>query len=95
MTAETTCRVAGCGRTVYAAGHCRSHYRRLREDGDPGGPIRVYRAGAEPVSMLGMSVPRRIAEALQEAAARAGVSVHSLVISILDRWAAKAGRQQK
>jgi hypothetical protein len=84
--AKARCGVRGCGRAIYAAGHCQTHYRQQLATGELR-PIRLYRKRMEgTVKLGGLRLSPGCAEKLEREAEAKGLSISATIADILEGW---------
>jgi len=94
-TGKGTCSVADCGRRAKARGLCQTHWKRLRETGKVGGPIkpvRPRRLGA--VRVGGCSLSPHAVKTVERYAGERGVAVNAVVTDVLEAWARRRNRRK-
>ncbi|HLL55332.1 MAG TPA: hypothetical protein VK447_17370 [Myxococcaceae bacterium] len=89
------CEAPECDRHAYALGYCQTHYRQFRTTGKVK-PIRLYRERAPgTVKLVGLRVPRPIAEEIWRRAREEGLAVSAVVSSILESWSEDRRRRAR
>lgn len=88
-SAPKRCYASGCTRPYYASGYCQTHWRHVRETGEPR-EIHPYRKRQTTKKVAGLRVSPECAEQLLAVAGETRTSPHAVMTAALEQWAGSA-----